>query len=367
MSKKETKNTVKPHTEAKLKFYIYYLERYLPILFKARFVEKINIYDMFCGQAFYEDGKESGAVRAFNKIKEVQKNNPDSNTEITLTLNDLSKKRINKIKEWLESQAETFTTATHNEDATDLIKKLIDGINNKQNSNTRNLVFIDPYGYKEIDKSLIEELLKNGRTEVIVFLPINQMTRFKEKAVGDDVEKDFLPLKKFIEQFDIDVDTVNGDIELIKAIEKSLSFDEKYFSTSYHIKNQQGKHYALFFMTSHIYGLEKILEVKWKLDDQQGSGFNNTHQADMFLETQKIDELKEKLLLYLQESKNNNETYEWTLKQGFMPKHANQILKELQNNNRLKTTPDTVRKGSFYINKDNYKNKTIKINLQLIS
>lgn len=88
MSKKETKNTVKPHTEAKLKFYIYYLERYLPVLFKASFVEKINIYDMFCGQAFYNDGKESGAVRAFNTIKEVQNNNLDSNTKITLTLND---------------------------------------------------------------------------------------------------------------------------------------------------------------------------------------------------------------------------------------------------------------------------------------
>ncbi|MBA4719366.1 MAG: hypothetical protein HRO68_09840, partial [Nitrosopumilus sp.] len=91
MRKKETKNTVKPHTEAKLKFYIHYLERYLPILFKTLYVNKINIYDMFCGQAVYEDGKTSGAVRAFNKIKEVQQNNPDSTTEITLTLNDLDK------------------------------------------------------------------------------------------------------------------------------------------------------------------------------------------------------------------------------------------------------------------------------------
>ncbi len=125
MSKKETRNTIKPHTEAKLKFYIHYLERYLPVLFKTPFVEKINIYDMFCGQALYDDDKESGAVRAFNKIKEVQKNNPDSNTEITLTLNDLSKRRIKKIKEWLESQTKTFVTIPYNEDATDLIRKLI--------------------------------------------------------------------------------------------------------------------------------------------------------------------------------------------------------------------------------------------------
>jgi hypothetical protein len=40
MSKKETKDTVKPHTEAKLKFYIHYLERYLPILVKTPYVDK---------------------------------------------------------------------------------------------------------------------------------------------------------------------------------------------------------------------------------------------------------------------------------------------------------------------------------------
>lgn len=367
MSKKETKNKIKPHTEAKLKFYICYLERYLPILFKSPFIEKINVYDMFCGQVLYDDGKESGAVRAFNKIKEVQKNNQDSNTEITLTLNDLNKKRFKKIEEWLKSQEETFKTVLHNEDAADLIRKLIDGINLKQNKKTRNLVFIDPYGYKEIDKSLIEELLKNKRTEVIIFLPINQMFRFKDKTVGDEVKKDFLPLKKFIEQFGIDVNAVDGDIDLINEIEQSLSFDGKYFSTSYHIKNQQGKYYALFFVTSNIYGLEKILEVKWKLDDQQGSGFHNTSQVDMFLETQKIDGLKEKLNIFLQEIRNNNEIYEWTLKQGFMPKHTNQILKELQNSKKLKITPDATRKGSFYINYDHYKNQTVKIGLQLAS
>jgi three-Cys-motif partner protein len=366
MSKKETKNTVKPHTEAKLKFYIHYLERYLPVLINTPYVDKINIYDMFCGQAFYADGKESGAVRAFNKIQQVQKYNPDSNTEITLTLNDLSKKRIKQTKDWIELQEKTFITRTHNEDATDLIQKLIAGINNKQSRNTRNLVFIDPYGYKQIDKSLVEELLKNRRTEVIIFLPINQMTRFKDKTLGDDIEKDFLPLKNFIEQFGIDVDSIAGDIDLIKAIEQSLSFGEQYFSTSYHIKNQKGSYYALFFITSHIYGLEKIIEVKWTLDEQQGSGFNHTNQIDMFLETQKIDELEQALQLYLQESKNNNVLYEWTLKLGFRPKHTNEILQKLKKNNKIKVEYLLGAKSGFHLNYQNYKNHKIKMTVQLI-
>ena len=366
MSKKTTQNTVLPHTEAKLKFYIHYLERYLPILVKTPHVNKINIYDMFCGQAIYDDGKESGAVRAFNKIKEVQQNNPDNNTEITLLLNDLDTKRIEDIKSWLNKQTSDFITVVHNEDATDLIPKLIKGINEKQTQQTRNLVFIDPYGYKEIDKSLIENLMTNGRTEIILFLPINQINRFKGKTVGDNIETDFLPLKRFIEQFDINIGNVGEDMDLINAIEAALSFDDSHFSTSYHIKNQQGKYYALFFMTSHILGLQKIIEVKWQLDKQKGKGFDNTNQTDMFLEVEQISQLEIKLKDYLQETKDNNKLYEWTLKQGFLPSHTSKILKEYQKNNQLKVMPENARKGSFYMNHANHKNNEIKVSIQLL-
>ncbi len=354
---------VKPHTEAKLKFYIYYLERYLPILVKTPYVNKINIYDMFCGQAIYDDGKESGAVRAFKKIKEVQKNNASSDTKITLTLNDIDKKRIKNIKDWLKKQTSSFKTVTRNEDATDLIPKLIEGFNAKQNKETRNLVFIDPYGYKEIDKSLIQDLMKNERTEIILFLPIDQMYRFRNETVGEDVRRDFLPLKKFIEQFDINISTIGGYMDLIKGIESSLSFDDNYFSTSYHIKNQQSKYYALFFMTSHILGLHKTIEVKWELDKQQGSGFNNTNQKDMFLEVEKTSELETALKKYIQKSKNNNELYEWILKQGFLPKHINPILKALKQNNHIQIEYFLGAKNGYHLNYGNYKKDVIKVKI----
>ncbi len=368
MSRKETKNNVKRHSEAKLKFYIHYLERYLPILSKSEYIKKINIYDMFCGQAIYDDGKESSAVRAFNKIKQVQENNSGSGTEITLTLNDLDEKRIKQLKGWLvaQPQSKTFTTHTYNEDATDLIKRLMGDIDNRRDARTRNLVFIDPYGYKEIDKSLIEKLLENKRTEVIIFLPINQINRFKSEIIGDDIRKDFLPLKKFVEQFGINISDVDGDIDLIEKIKQSLSFNDQYFSTSYNIKNQQGTYYGLFFMTSHIYGLEKILEVKWELDEQQGSGFNDTDQLGLFLENEALAKLKTSLTSYLKMQKTNRETYEFTLKQGFRPKHATEILNGLQKDNRLKITPEPIRKGVFYTNYENYeKGKLIKLQLTL--
>lgn len=360
MSKKETKNTVQPHTEAKLKFYIDYLEIYLAILCRNTFIKKINIYDMFCGQAIYADGKASGAVRAFNKIKEVQESSPNSDTVVTLTLNDSDKKRIKNIREWLDKQNKTFKIHLHNEDATDLIKNLISGIN-KQNTGVRNLVFIDPYGYKHIDKKLIESLLKNERTEVILFLPVNQMNRFK------GVENPVPPLKNFINQFNIDPNANIKDIALIKKIEQGFSFGDRYFSTSYYIKNKQGSHYALFFITAHIYGLEKIVEVKWKLDDQQGSGFNDSTQQDLFLENEKISELENNLKDYLETSRNNNEIYEWTLKQGFSPKHTAKILTDFAKNKEIEVEYFLKAKSGYHINHGNYKNEIIKVTVKNVN
>jgi hypothetical protein len=106
--------------------------------------------------------------------------------------------------------------------------------------------------------------------------------------------------------------------------------------------------------------------VKWTLDEQQGSGFNHTNQIDMFLETQKIDELEQALQLYLQESKNNNVLYEWTLKLGFRPKHTNEILQKLKKNNKIKVEYLLGAKSGFHLNYQNYKNHKIKMTVQLI-
>ena len=149
---------------------------------------------------------------------------------------------------------------------------------------------------------------------------------------------------------------IDSDIRLIKEIEHSLTFNGKYYSTSYNIKNQGGTHYGLFFITSNIYGLEKILEVKWKLDSQQGEGFSNQPQQDLFLETEKLELLKNSLLSFLTEERYNNEIYEFILLKSFLPKHANRILRELQNDFKIEIIPKETRKGSFYINNKRHEN-----------
>lgn len=369
MSKKETQNTIKPHTEAKLEFYIKYLERYLAILLHTKAVKKINIYDIYCGLGIYEDGKEGSAIRAFKAIKESIKTLGDNHAEVNLTLNDLDKDRITLVENLISNDTERsiprFNIYFSQRDASDLLRILTDRFKNQPES-TKNLVFIDPYGYKHIDKELISSLLNNGRTETIIFLPITHMYRFTGKVKEESTESFYLPLKKFITQFDINIDLVDSDLSLINEIASSLKFNDTYKTTSYRIKNQQGTYYALFFVTNHVYGLEKVLEVKWRLDKEQGEGFTNRIQGDLFLEKEKLGTLKELIISFIKSPRSNQELYEFTLSNGFLPKHANNILKNLQQENKISITPPNIRKGSFYISKDHHQENQPKITIELM-
>jgi hypothetical protein len=116
----------------------------------------------------------------------------------------------------------------------------------------------------------------------------------------------------------------------------------------------------LFFFTSSALGYEKMLDTKWKLDDERGKGFRlNSDQGTLFEEVEVLD-YESKLENYIMEgnTKTNGDLYIFGLDNCFLPKHTNQILAEWQSSNQrfkvLKEDGTEARKGSFYINYKNY-------------
>lgn len=117
-------------------------------------------------------------------------------------------------------------------------------------------------------------------------------------------------------------------------------------------------------MTSNLLGFEKILEVKWDLDDEDGNGFVLSKESpestlfDDFYANQKrlehSDKLREYLVDFLKEPRDNSELYRFVMKKGYLCKHATGILKQLQDDGRLDvieiSTGNAARKGSFYLN-----------------
>lgn len=203
VNKKNSQNTMLAHSRAKVEFYEKYLERYLPIMSLTKYVSTINIYDVFCGRGVYENGGEGSPVRALKAIVDAKKKYP-SNTTFILRLNDYDQNNIDSVKQYIAQKVPDYRQYCDVKFASVDAESLLDNIANwltKTRNDERNLLFIDPYGYKTIHKDTIEKLMRNGKTEIILFLPVSFMHRFKDYAFDPEASESIAPLRKFTEDF----------------------------------------------------------------------------------------------------------------------------------------------------------------------
>ena len=380
MTKKvDVKNTMQIHSRAKVDFYKTYLERYLAILCQSSFIRHIRIYDVFCGMGIYEDGGKGSPVVAYDTIKNVfEAHRIENNTDITLVVNDKSDVRIATVKEYINKNRHSYCMVRpYNLEIGQLLNIIAPEIDNTS-SDTRNLVFIDPYGYKDIKKELLLDLMKNGRTEVILFLPISHMQRFTNVALQDeDAITQYEPLRDFVYSFFPDTkhpirqSTVKAK-EYIRYVADALKFNNTFFATSYYIERDKANYFALFFMSSNIFGFEKILETKWALDEEHGGGFKlpeitqNLFAEEFALEAKNDNATRLKRILEhaLRSPQTNNDIYELVLRNEFLPKHANEVLRNLQQSNPHFSVQDissgrNARKNSFYLSYQHYKKDAV--------
>ena len=171
--KKTAKDVMLPHSKAKVAFYREYLTRFLSIMSVSKHCETVNIFDLFCGRGVYSDGGHGSPIQAMETIQRVRHDHP-SNTEIRLYLNDLIKKNVEGVKEYINSNFDDSLCSVKylNAPAANLFSRL-PAFLRQTSPDSKNLFFIDPYGYKEIHKNTLYELLSNRRTEILLFLPIS--------------------------------------------------------------------------------------------------------------------------------------------------------------------------------------------------
>jgi three-Cys-motif partner protein len=372
--KANVKEVMQLHSQAKVEFYGKYLQRYLRILYRPEYISQINIFDVFCGMGIYKDGGKGSPIVAYDIIKDVFYENGQK-LKVQFIINDADSSRVENVKSYIDSHNSTHPCCGvhyHNEDAEDMLAIIQDYVS-KTRSNTRNLIFIDPYGYKQINREVIEGLMSNGKTEILLFLPISHMYRFTQYAVENAERTQYQPLNDFVKSFfsynhPIVQDEDITVMEYISYLRLALNFDGRFYTTSYHIERNRNSYFALFFLSANLLGYEKTLEVKWVLDTEDGNGFNlPKEQPGLFdaidrAETQDnmYQRLRSFIIQFLKTPRTNHEIYKFTLQNEFLPIHANQVLKKLQEENMINVQSikdrNTARKGAFYLSYDNCKN-----------
>ena len=361
MAQRKSQVVMFDHSKAKVLLLKKYLEKYLNVIANDGFTEKIEIFDLFCGEGIYNNGGIGSPIAILEVLRElhtINKGKVRKIPKVNIFFNDYDKKKIEKLKNIIQQNNlydKSYGDIHFREkNYQDIITSLTNYTQNLKN--TKAFVFIDPYGYKEIRASDLKELLVSKKAEVLLFLPTQFMYRFDEKGTPQaliDILQELVDLKDwksnksvyhFVDQFK-------------EALKKYLGSD--FFVDTFTIEKDPATVFCLFFFSSHIRGFEKMLETKWQIDEDEGKGWSYERTSSLF-SFMKTNPLEEKLttLLKTTEKVYNGMVYEETLRSGFLPKHAVEVFSALQSDSKLDCFSDSgekIRKGAFYINYENFK------------
>lgn len=365
MAKKKTdsKTIMLEHSKAKVELFERYWSVFLNILNRVDFITKLYLFDLFAGEGMYENEGKGSPIVAMEAIRNVYNGNKKKCKDTDVTFNDNGESKIepgvlkiNRIKRFVSKifKPKNVTINYKKEDYTVIVKEVIAKLNNIKNSE-RALVFIDPWGYKEIFVKDIQDILQNKKTELILFLPVSFMYRFAHKAFTEEEFPGGKPLKKFLESlFDNDIPKYDNVFQFIDAMKKQFrtKVPVRYVDT-FTIQRDNSNHFCLFFFTDNETGFEKMLSTKWKMDEQHGNGFRiqDKNQLSLFGGTyynSYPEDLKK--LLTDKGALTNHDLRSFGLNEGFLPRHTNEVLVSLKNKDLIEINSlDGGKAGNFYI------------------
>lgn len=339
MPKPESITSLFEHSEAKVKLYGRYLSIYLNVLARST-ITNIYLFDLFCGEGIYKDGGKGSPIVALECIKNHYYANDSSCPNLFVLFNDseeseieIGKLKITRVKEYAskifcpKNVRVEYTKIDYNK----LVQKVIERTAALK-GNERALIFIDPWGYKEIDPHDIKRLIQNGKTEVILFLPIYFMSRFANKS-KDEEFKGGKALRQFMSKLFGSLENIphiDGQKEFIYLIQEQF---KRYMSLKYvdtfKIERDNNNWFCIFFFTSNKKGFQKMLDAKWSIDKKRGDSFKIGDDIVIELfDEMKISNYEGKVLQFLKNkiAATNMDLLDFGLENNFLPKHTKAVL-----------------------------------------
>lgn len=348
---------------AKIQLYQKYFSVYLNIISRVSFIDKIHLYDLFAGEGVYENGEKGSPLVAIECIKNHYFGNKKKCPNLEVHFNDFGKSEISpnlsKIQRVQEFVAKEFVPNNvkinyHEISYSTIISNVIVSLNNLKQSE-RALLFIDPWGYKEIKPIDLKNLMHNGKTEIILFLPIYHMYRFAQKSLTATDFPGGKPLEKFLtELYGGQMPDVATSRKFITSLSnKFLEFLQIKYSDTFTIEREKGNFFCLFFFTNNKKGYQKMLETKWLLDEERGDGFRineSPGQVGLF-DMMEVDNYQDQVRRYLKSGKvTNHDLFDFGLTNRHLPKHTNMILKSMDKEGVIEVLPlDGLEARGYYI------------------
>lgn len=374
MSKASNKKVYRlpEHSLAKIALYKRYLSIYLNVLANTPFKE-IYLLDLFAGEGRDVDGKSCSSLAAAEALKNHYETADHICKSITVFFNDSGNsviekkvKKIDRVKGFVDELKlpKQYKVKYASEDFESIAGKVIHRLN-KLAGNEKALCFIDPWGYKYSKPKILKELLSNGKTEMLLFIPICFMHRFAAKALKDEDFIEGQHIEKFItELYNSEMPDIKTQVSFIKSLQ--IQF-KAYLNVEYvdvlFIEKEKNQYFALYFFSNSKRGFQKMLEAKWSIDEKDGRSFSvNKSQLgnDLFAS---IDHEDYSYLLYSELQKrrqmSNQQIFDFGLINNHLPKHSKKVLDELKKEGKIKILTEAGDNAAGYYLEDNHSNKIL--------
>lgn len=333
-------------TTAKIEIFEKYIQEYLFKILMS--YNRCLFADLFAGAGKNGD-KDGSPIVLLNKIKyaltseRVQK---QKSLYIKILFNDIDEGNINNLKNTIANIHDIpscIDIQYKNQKFEDLFHRIIKVLGDQ--SHIAKFFFLDPFIYSVIKIEHLKQLMQLPHTEILLFLPIFHTYRFAKDKKMSDTHK----TKIFLEEF-----TTNGvfdyeDLDdFLLAIEYKLKQDLAIPYIRSVILDAGCRKNALLLLTKHREGMLLMNQIaskdttdgtrKMANKPDQISLFDVRYKSKKYLKYQKT--LMNKLKLAQQIS--NHDIVELTICEGFLPKHAKEILKELYAEKKIKVFDNSL-------------------------
>lgn len=345
-------------TTKKLEIFRRYIRSWLPVFLAAnKGYKNVALYDFFAGPGKDARGVAGSPLIIIEELKAYLGNPTKPHAQgirVKLYFNDDDNNKYLELDKAIKAEKTSglFDIEVANEDFGNAFEAKFSAISAPH---TANLIILDQSGIKHVTEDVFRRLINCKTTDILFFISSAIINRF----AGEQGIARYFPgiSKEKIKELE------PGHIHrfVCDYYRRLIPTAKAYYLAPFSIK-KQANIYGVIFGTNHLRGLEKFLDVCWKLDPMTGEANYNIdgdafwNEKTLFKEldtAQKMDEFQENLIVESQKKPmTNRDVYRYCVENGFLPKHANEILTALRRSGRLSLSPPDSR--GFYIGWDYY-------------
>ncbi len=319
-------------TKTKLEIYRSYVRAWLQVFLHADDFRRkpLQFFDFFCGPGEDSKGEPGSPLILLTELLAERSKIKERCHEIRIFFNDQDGAKIDNLKKLCAKKSLAWQPRFESLDFADAFKKFQNEIGIGPS-----LVFIDQSGVKHITGSVFHFLAQAGTTDFLFFTASSAKWRFGELLAPE------IKLPR---------DVPYTDAHRVLADKYREWAPEGMFIGHFSIKKKSNI-YGLVFGSRAWRGMQKFLEIAWKLDPACGEADYemeaDTLQAEMDFEEgktrfkkRKVENFQEMLSEEIKSGalKTDKDVFLYCLTNGFLPRVAKDVYAQLRDSNVLRNS-----------------------------